>query len=176
MIILIGVSGAGKTLQGDLLAERKGLTSLSMGQLLRDHGDAEVQRLIGQGVWLDQHTTGKILLEALSHYDLDQVVLDGYPRTVEQAAWMVDHYKKGLFPVRKILLLEADIDTVVQRMHDRKRVDDTEEAIKLRLENYQREIDGVLGCIEGADIPFAAIDARKDIESVYLALVEQLGL
>lgn len=174
MIILLGVSGAGKTLQGDLLAEREGWISLSMGQLLRDHADAKTQDLMRQGIWLDQQTTGKILLEALQQYDLSRVVLDGYPRTKDQAEWAVDHFKQNKFPIEKILLLEADVDTVVERMKARKRVDDTEDAIRLRLENYFREIDSVLECIKSAQIPFATIDARRDIEAVYKDIVEQI--
>lgn len=167
MIILIGISGAGKTLQGELLAQREGYISLSMGKLLRDHADPETKKLIEQGVWLDQHTTGRILRKALAKYNLKNVVLDGYPRTKDQAEWLAKHYKKGDIPIEKVILLDADTETVIERMGKRGRTDDTESAIKKRLQSYFSEIDGVIACLDRVHIKLERIDASGDVEAVY---------
>jgi adenylate kinase len=43
MIIFFGMAGSGKSLQGEILAEKYGWKWLSMGKLLREQDDAEIQ-------------------------------------------------------------------------------------------------------------------------------------
>src|ERR1039457_7119909 len=89
-LLLIGAPGAGKGTQAERLAERFGITHISSGDLLRQHARDQTslgQRvksyvdkgdLVPDGIVMDM--LRKPVMAAASGY-----VLDGFPRTVEQA-------------------------------------------------------------------------------------------
>lgn len=174
MIILIGISGSGKTLQGGLLSSRLGYDALSMGQLLRDNGSPEIQKKLEQGVWLTQDQIGSVLLDELGKYNMNSVVLDGFPRTLGQTEWLVGQCKEGLISVSAVYVLDATMDVVIARMKDRGRSDDTPDAMQRRFNNYIAEINGVLRLLKSSGIYIEHIDADKDAETVYAAICSSI--
>ena len=62
MIIFFGPAGAGKSVQGQILAARHGWRWLSTGQLLRDTHDAEVLKKMASGELIDDEITNKVML------------------------------------------------------------------------------------------------------------------
>ena len=89
-IILYGAPAAGKGTQCELLIERYGYEHISMGQLFRDLDDStefgrEIHEKISQGILIDDETTSKLLKNKLDELNGKPVVLDGFPRTLNQA-------------------------------------------------------------------------------------------
>ena len=89
-IILYGAPAAGKGTQCELLIERYGYEHISMGQLFRDLDDStefgkEIHEKISKGILIDDETTSKLLKNKLDELNGKPVVLDGFPRTLNQA-------------------------------------------------------------------------------------------
>ncbi|NCS83089.1 AAA family ATPase, partial [Candidatus Saccharibacteria bacterium] len=91
MILFFGPSGAGKSVQGQFLAARQGWRWLSAGQLLRDTRDQEVLRSQHEGKLVTSDKVNQIISDALNRAtNIDQIILDGFPRMLDQAKWLVD--------------------------------------------------------------------------------------
>ena len=143
-LLLIGAPGAGKGTQAERLAERFGITHISSGDLLRqhvkdhtsigqmiksylDHGD-----LVPDGVVMDMLRKPVVAAAQAGGY-----VLDGFPRTVEQA--------RASFPTAHALGVEVQVAVhldvaraeLVRRLLARRRgSEDTEAVIERRLQLY----------------------------------------
>jgi adenylate kinase len=146
-ILLVGPPGAGKGTQAARIAERFGLTHISSGDLLRKH--------VADGT-----ATGRAVRQYIAHGDLvpDAIimdilykpvvaasanggyVLDGFPRTVEQA--QAAYRVAGDLGVAVQLAVHIDVpsDELLRRLLARARgVDDTEEVIAHRIRVYEEK-------------------------------------
>ena len=75
-------------------------------------------------------------------------ILDGYPRTSAQAEALEGELLSSGLSLDLAINLEVPVDEVTQRMLDRSRADDTEEAIQRRLEIYENETAPLLEWFE----------------------------
>ena len=66
MIVFFGPAGAGKSVQGQILAARFGWRWLSAGQLLRDSKDIEVLKQMRTGNLVTTETVNRLMGEALN--------------------------------------------------------------------------------------------------------------
>lgn len=83
MIVFFGPAGAGKSVQGQILAARFGWRWLSAGQLLRDSKDIEVLKQMRTGNLVTTETVNRLMGEALNRAcDIPNVILDGFPRII----------------------------------------------------------------------------------------------
>ena len=91
MIVFFGPAGAGKSVQGQMLAARHGWRWLSAGQLLRDTHDIELIKEMQTGALVSPERVNALMGEALKRaVNIDRVILDGFPRQLEQAKWLVE--------------------------------------------------------------------------------------
>lgn len=92
MILMLGPAGAGKSLQGQILALRHGWKWFSMGAALRQHATPEIQVLLDQGKIVPNHITNDLAARLFhEEADLRHLIVDGYPRNMEQAGYLVDY-------------------------------------------------------------------------------------
>ena len=94
MILLFGPTGAGKSMQGQMLAVRQGWKWLSTGEMLRQSTDPAVIATLKAGELVSDKLTYQVFDHAVQeayrkHYQ--NIIVDGFPRTKEQAAWLDDH-------------------------------------------------------------------------------------
>jgi adenylate kinase len=92
VLVLLGAPGAGKGTQAPILAERLGLLHLATGDMFRAASRAgsplglEAQEYMDRGELVPDNLTIQMLLDRLHQPDADNgVILDGFPRTEEQA-------------------------------------------------------------------------------------------
>lgn len=181
-LLLIGAPGAGKGTQAELLAKRFGLAHISSGDLLRQH--VKEQTSLGQTVksYIDQGdlVPDSLVLDMLRKPVVAAVenggyVLDGFPRTVEQAeaAFPVAH-ALGV-EVQAAIHLDVPREELVRRLLARRRgSEDTEEVIEHRLEVYLEKTVPLLAYYAGRELMFA-VDGAQPPESVHEEIVERLG-
>jgi len=149
-ILLLGAPGAGKGTQGKVLAERLGLPKITTGDILRAAVQAgtplgkEAKRYMDGGKLVpDAVILGLIKDELVKPEATAGAILDGFPRTAAQAELVDRTLAERGQRLNHILLLDVAEDELVRRLQGRAslegRSDDTPEAIRTRLEVYQRD-------------------------------------
>lgn len=168
MIIFFGPAGAGKSVQGQILAARHGWRWLSAGQLLRDTHDAELMKQMASGQLVQNDVANKVIHDALARStDIAHLILDGFPRELAQAKWLVEtlpHHKRD---IKLVVILEVPESEIVRRLHIRGRADDTPEAIKERLHIFREQIYPILDYFNGQKVRIAHIDGTGTVGQVH---------
>ncbi len=133
IILLFGPPGSGKGTQGrliiDWLRDSRGATipSISTGDMLRSEIAAgtplgrETQSIIAAGGLVPDHLINAALCSRIQQPDCQRgFMLDGYPRTVEQAEYLDSLLASSGFPAPVIIHLDVPADVLVGRMISRR--------------------------------------------------------
>lgn len=172
MILLLGIPGSGKGTQGKLLADTRGYHIISTGELLRTYGSDEQHQRMKTGEILGDEEVTELLDKALSHLEnQDKVILDGYPRTVSQAQWLMDSDKKDRFQIRYVLHLQASREAVKARLRDRARPDDNENAVEERFNEYERKTFPLIDYFNQNGVEIVEVNGEGDIETIHKDIV-----
>jgi len=175
MIVFFGPAGAGKSVQGQILAARQDWRWLSAGQLLRDTRDPELARIMQTGALVPPAKVNEIMGEALKRaQDVDRVILDGFLRTMEQAEWLIQTQPEHGQSIGLVVILEVPKSELLKRLAVRGRVDDTPEAIDERLKIYRQEIYPILNYLTEQDVPIVHIDGVGSVGQVHDRIAEEL--
>ncbi len=190
-LILLGPPGAGKGTQAESLAKRRGLVQLSTGEMLRgavkagsDIGKRAEAVMKSGGLVSDDIVIG-IIADRIAQPDCaNGFILDGFPRTLPQAAALdklLDSMGKTLDAVVE---LRVNDTILLSRIENRARetlaaggtvrADDNAEALKTRLLAYYRETSPIIGYYYAKD-RLKTIDGMAPIGEVTRQLDAALG-
>lgn len=103
---------------------------------------------------------------------LNGFILDGYPRTVDQAEALEKMLKESGKELDAVLSFVVDEDVVVERMLARGRGDDTEEVIRNRMRVYREETEPLLEHYDGTVV---SVEGVGEIEEVNTRALKALG-
>jgi adenylate kinase len=186
-LILLGPPGAGKGTQAQRLAAKHKIVQLSTGDMLREAVKSatpigrKVQDIIAHGQLAPDDVVVDIVGQRIAKPDArNGFILDGFPRTLPQAA-ALDRILKGKgFALDAVIELRVDEDALIKRIESRiaemkargesLREDDNADVLRTRLRAYREQTaplityyrqEGVLRTVNGmASIPevSAAID------------------
>jgi len=145
-LVIFGRQGAGKGTQSAMIVDEFGVVHVSTGDMLRAAIAAEtdmglaVKAILDRGDLVDDQTMIGLVEERLAQSDIVEngVLLDGFPRTVEQAEALVALLGDDR-AIDTAINVDVSIDEVTERMLARGRDDDTPEAIAQRLDLYQAQ-------------------------------------
>ncbi len=155
-VILLGPPGVGKGTQAVLLAEKYRVPHVSTGEIMRAAVanktplGSECKSYMDRGELVPDKLVVDLVKERLSQPDCGSgFVLDGFPRTVPQAA-ALDRVLQELGIEAKVVELTVDEEILFQRIEKRAasgegRSDDNAETLRKRLEVYQRDTAPVTG-------------------------------
>jgi len=175
MIVFFGPAGAGKSVQGQMLSARMNWRWLSAGQLLRDTRDPELTQLMQAGDMVPHDSITKIMGDAIkSAANINQLILDGFPRMLEQAHWLVESQPTHGRSVGLVVVLEVPRDELLRRLAIRGRADDTADAIEQRLNIYRQEMYPILNYLTEQNIPVVHIDGNGSVGQVHDRIVTEL--
>lgn len=167
MIILFGPPGAGKSLQGQLLSKQKGLNWLSTGQLLRDSTDPHIHAIMATGELVGDEDMNRVIGEAIDKTPPEvDIILDGYPRKIEQAEWLLDKADQINRQVTAVISLEVSDEELVRRLHGRGRADDSSESIIRRSHLYRQKTRPVLDFFAKHKVRVATVNGEGSIENI----------
>lgn len=172
MIILTGVAGAGKSMQGKMLADEHGYAWISTGEILRVLVTGKRRHEMLQGKLLSDEEMIAIMDKVLELIDVRaEFVLDGFPRTIPQADWLLAQTKKGRFELTAVIHLAASEEVVRSRLIQRGRQDDTEEAIAERFREYRSTTLPIIDHLRSEGVQVYDIDASQPPRVVHDAIV-----
>ncbi|HEU0266103.1 MAG TPA: nucleoside monophosphate kinase [Candidatus Saccharimonadaceae bacterium] len=169
MILMFGPVGAGKSVQGNMLAERQGWRWLSTGQMFRESNDAAVKARINRGDLIRDDETYIVLRGALlklQQEGVKNIILDGFPRTREQAQWLVDHQTELDAVIDTTIVLDVPETELITRLMGRGRAEDTPETIKHRLDIYHQTTEPVLEVLTANNVSVQHINGVGSPEQV----------
>lgn len=168
MILFFGPAGAGKSVQGQMLAARHGWRWVSAGQLLRETHDLEILKTINDGHLVSNDQINRIVGSALKRAkDIDRVILDGFPRKLEQAEWLISSQPEHEQSISLAIVLEVPREELMKRLTVRGRLDDTPESIEKRLKIYRQEIYPILTYLTDENVKIAHIEGTGSVGQVH---------
>jgi len=146
-LVILGRQGSGKGTQAARLVEAYRPIHVSTGDMLRAAVAAgtelglQARALMDAGDLVGDDLINGIVSERLAQPDVAEngFLLDGYPRTPDQAAAMEVFLAEAGTHLDAAVNLDVPVDEVTARMLARGRADDTEEAIRRRLALYESE-------------------------------------
>jgi adenylate kinase len=153
-LILLGPPGAGKGTQAQRLIHRHGIVQLSTGEMLRAAVAAQTpvglkaKDIMASGGLVPDELVIGIISDRLDQPDAARgFILDGFPRTVPQAAALDELLKKKHIKLDAVVELRVNESALLQRVETRVaemrargeevRIDDTPEVLTKRLASYR---------------------------------------
>jgi adenylate kinase len=178
-IVLLGPPGAGKGTQAIQLAEKLGVPQISTGDLFRHNISTgtelglEAKRYLDAGDLVPATLTNALVDDRLNDADVaDGFILDGFPRSVEQAGALGEMLAKRGQKLDAVIEFRVPDDELVERLKGRGRADDTEDVIRNRMKVYQDETAPLLD-FYSADLK--TVDAVGAVDEVFARALRALG-
>lgn len=200
-ILFLGPPASGKGTHAKRLARELGVPHVAAGDLLRQAVTLGTEAGVRAGAYMQAGTlvpdgvVARLLVERLRAHDAQRgFVLDGFPRTVEQAKVLEEHLGRRCLDV--ILVLDVDAQELVERVAGRRscpqghvfhithnpprvadvcdydgerlvqRPDDTEAVVRQRLAVYEQQTSPLAGFYERS-CRIEMIDAAGTPDEVY---------
>ncbi|MTD92957.1 adenylate kinase [Hyphomicrobium sp. xq] len=186
-LILLGPPGAGKGTQGENLAKKRGLIQLSTGDMLRQAVKAGTpvglvaSAIMEAGGLVPDDVVINIIAERIAQPDCAKgFILDGFPRTLKQAAALDELLTATGKQLDAVIELKVNDDALLSRIENRARetiaaggvprADDNAEALRKRLMAYYRETAPLIGyyfakgklhCVDGM-APIPQVESQVD--------------
>jgi len=177
VIIFMGVAGAGKSVQGKLLADSVGLPWLSTGEFFRMLISGKKRLDMVSGKLLGDHDTITLIQKVFAIVGTDQeFVLDGFPRTLAQADWLLSQVKHRQINITAVIQIETTEDIVEARLLNRGRQDDTKEAIAKRFQEYRNLTVPIIEEFKANGITVHSINGEGSVEDIHSLVMQALNL
>lgn len=184
-LLIVGPPGAGKGTQAARIAEELSIPAISTGDIFRANVSQETElgvlakSYMDAGEYVPDSVTNDMVRSRLAEPDAAEgFLLDGYPRTLDQVEALDGMLAELGTPLDRVLLLEADTDTVVERLlargRESGRSDDTAETIRHRQNVYAEQTAPLVDVYESRGI-LRRVDGMAPIEDVTAALREALA-
>ena len=179
-VVLLGPPGAGKGTQALKLSEKLGIPQISTGDLFRKNISegtslgVEAKRYLDAGDLVPAELTNKLVEDRIEQPDaVDGFILDGYPRSVDQAEALDEMLKRHDTRLDAVLEFAVSEDELFTRLKARGRADDTEDVIRNRMQVYRDETAPLLDYYRTNNLK--TVDAVGAPDEVFQRALQALG-
>ena len=179
-VVLLGPPGAGKGTQAVKLSEKLGIPQISTGDLFRKNISegtplgVEAKRYLDAGDLVPSELTNKLVEDRIEQPDAGAgFILDGYPRSVEQARALDGMLKNHNTKLDAVLEFAVSEQELFERLKSRGRADDTEEVIHNRMQVYRDETEPLLEHYSHNNLQ--TVDAVGALDEVFARALRALG-
>jgi adenylate kinase len=182
VILIVGPPGSGKTTQAKHLSKKYSVPSINMADLLKRSaafgkaggGDKRLRAQIESGELVEDSVANDMMRARLLQKDATEgFILDGYPATSNQAAYLEGLLRERGLPMPVVIHLTLSDDVARKRMQARRRADDKPAIVEARLAEYHHESDAALGHFQAVDV--ITIDATPAEAEVWHAIEQALA-
>jgi adenylate kinase len=210
-VLLLGAPGVGKGTQAQRLMAEFGIPQISTGDLLRQHRREHTalgllaDELMSQGKLVPDDLVNQMVAARLQDPDTEHgYILDGFPRTLNQAEWLDRQLVAYLLPVvainivvdERILLeritgrLTCPICGTIYNIYSKppkndrlcdfdgaalvQRADDTVEVFQERMRSFEQKTSAVIEYYREHGNRFAEVDGDRPIDEVTQSIRETL--
>ena len=154
-VLLLGPQGAGKGTQAKRISAEYGIPHIASGEILRAEMEAgtelgrRVRDVYDRGDLVSDDLMIELIRTRLAQHDTEAgFILDGFPRTTVQAEALDEMFGDIGRSFSVVFALQIPDEVAFERLRKRAeiegRADDTDEAIRRRLENYHRETEPLI--------------------------------
>ncbi|MEM7594611.1 MAG: adenylate kinase [Cyanobacteria bacterium P01_A01_bin.83] len=181
-LIFLGPPGAGKGTQAQVLSDDHQIPHVSTGDILRAAVTQQTplgiqaQGYMNRGELVPDALILDLIQDRLSYDDTaNGWILDGFPRNVNQAAFLEKLLAKLAQNADCVLNLQVPDEVLVSRLLARKRKDDNESTIRRRLEVYHQDTVPVIDFYQQKGT-LKTIDGNQTMEEVTTQLTKAISL
>lgn len=169
-IILIGIQGAGKSTQGNLVSKKFKIPYLSSGHIFREMAKEKtplgryMKEVVNSGILVPDNKALPVVEEYLNKPEYQQgYILDGFPRTLKQAK----QFNNGVDLV--VYLKVSDKEALWRlsgRVEDGVREDNTIQALRKRIALFHQHASKVLEYYRQMN-QLLQVDGEQDVDTVF---------
>jgi adenylate kinase len=186
-ILLLGPQGAGKGTQAKRISAEYAIPHVASGEILRAEMQAgtelglRVKDVYDRGDLVSDDLVIELIRTRLEQPDTENgFVLDGFPRTTRQAEALDAMFADIGRSFSVVFALQISDEVAFERLHRRAqlegRADDTDEAIRRRLENYHRETEPLIEYyrVRGNLVPIHGDRSENEVFAEIQSALEQV--
>lgn len=160
----MGPTGAGKSVQGEFLAQLLNGVHLSSGHLLRE--DPKAAAMLVDGRLAPAEDVQRVVGEAIDKIDAETpIILDGLPRTMSDVWWLDNEAPKHQRELKRVIWIDLDFETSLKRLSLRGRADDSPAAIREKYAELEEKTKPVFEHYDQTG-QLVRVDGRGTIEEV----------
>lgn len=177
IIVLIGIQGAGKSTQGNLLSEKLSVPYLSTGHIFREMAKEKttmgryIKEVMNAGYLIPDEKTLEIVSEYLGRSEYKSgYIIDGFPRTIAQAK----AFKAEIDHVVYLNVSDREALWRLSLRNDAVREDETIAAIRKRIDLFHKFTEPVLEYYRKRNL-LIEIDGEQSIEDISREILKKIG-
>src|SRR5690625_3139374 len=192
-LIILGLPGSGKGTQAKKVAEKYHLTTISTGEMLRETAKEKdifgykVQEYMNKGELVPDEWINSLVKSRLQEKDVENgFVLDGYPRTLQQAKVLEAYLQRQNQNLDAVFFLYVSQDKLIHRLAQRGnlrskekqgnsqieaksekiRLDDKPEVIEIRLHINKELMESLIHFYKERNLLYV-INGEGDFDNVF---------
>jgi adenylate kinase len=179
-VIFLGPPGSGKGTQSKLLCQRNGLVYIGTGDMLREAIQERTplgeraRPYVETGKLVPDDLVNDLIAERLRQSDRPRCfVIDGYPRTVPQAAALDRLLEQQGLGLTAVLVMRVPDEEIIRRLSGRQRDDDKEDMVRARLAIFNHETAAIAAHYAPRRL-LHEVKGTGEIEAVYNTITRLL--
>lgn len=211
-VLLLGAPGVGKGTQAKRLVETFGIPQISTGDLLREHRKNHTElgmmadELMTKGLLVPDDLVNQMVATRLAEPDTKRgYILDGFPRTLNQAEWLDGELAGSILPVVAVSIVVPE-QVLLERITGRlicpvcgtiynkyseppkqagicdcegaelvQRADDTEPVFRERMKSFEAKTAAVIEYYRQHGSRFAEVDGNLSVDEVTRSILATLS-
>jgi adenylate kinase len=185
-VLLLGPQGSGKGTQAKLIAKTYGIPQVATGDMARELKELdtplghEVKEIYDRGELLSDDLIVRMIRDRLSRGDtIPGFILDGFPRNLAQAEALdalLEEVGRSLDVVFEFRIGDREVlmERIAKRAIEEGRTDDTPDAIRKRLEIYDRETAPLVEHYRAKQANVVGIHADQPVDDVFAEVRDAL--
>tara|TARA_S200000501_G_C20559199_1_gene627998 strand:- start:85 stop:669 length:585 start_codon:yes stop_codon:yes gene_type:complete len=189
ILIFLGPPGSGKGTQAEILTKKLKYFHISIGDLLRENisKNTDLGKLSSKYVDSGELVPDDLIIELVnsSLQDLQHenskflgVILDGFPRTINQASSLNSKIKDSGASIKAVIYLDISDEKIISRLEGRGRKDDKPDLIKNRLNVYRNQTEPLLSFYDEKKLlePVNGDQQLEDVNNNILNVLKEMAI